>query len=67
VSTTDQSQLAEIQTILNRLNFDAGPADGLMGDRTRFAIRKYQTTMRLDVTGEPSQSLLENLREVAGR
>jgi TPR repeat protein len=64
---TDQSQLAEIQTILNRLNFDAGPADGLMGDRTRFAIRKYQTTMRLDVTGEPSQSLLENLREVAGR
>lgn len=64
---TDQSQLAEIQTILNRLNFDAGPADGLMGDRTRFAIREYQTTMGLDVTGEPSQSLLENLRKVAGR
>lgn len=62
-----RSQLAEIQTILNRLNFDPGPADGLMGDKTRFAIREYQTTMGLDVTGEPSQSLLENLREVAGR
>ncbi|MDA0703223.1 MAG: SEL1-like repeat protein, partial [Proteobacteria bacterium] len=65
--STNQSQLAEIQTLLNRLNFDAGPADGLMGDRTRFAIREYQTTMGLDVTGEPSQSLLENLRAVAGR
>jgi peptidoglycan hydrolase-like protein with peptidoglycan-binding domain len=38
-----------------------------MGERTRYAIREYQTTMGLDVTGEASTALLENLREVAGR
>ena len=67
LAMADRSVIAEIQQILTRLNFDPGPADGLVGDRTRFAIREYQTTMGLDVTGEPSQELLANLREVAGR
>ncbi|MBT5416033.1 MAG: hypothetical protein HOK81_15645 [Rhodospirillaceae bacterium] len=62
----DRSVIAEVQLLLNRLNFDSGPADGVMGDKTRYAIREYQTTMGLDVTGEPSAVLLTHLREVAG-
>ncbi|WP_366655630.1 peptidoglycan-binding domain-containing protein [Fodinicurvata sp. EGI_FJ10296] len=52
-----------IQTRLNRLGYDAGPEDGLMGSRTRSAIEAYQDDQGLLVTGEPSQSLLNHISE----
>src|SRR5690606_22037785 len=42
--------------------FDAGPADGLMGNRTRQAIDAYQRANGLLATGQPSQSLLDHIR-----
>ena len=49
--------LTAIQNALRSRGFDPGPTDGLMGPRTRSAIRRYQTARNVPVTGEPSRSL----------
>lgn len=54
--------IAEIQQILNRLGFDAGPEDGLPGTRTRSAIRAFQKELSLPQDGYPSPELLQCLR-----
>ncbi|MEO1200527.1 MAG: peptidoglycan-binding protein [Pseudomonadota bacterium] len=49
------------QYLLNRLGFDAGPADGLVGPRTRDAVRAFQTQQGLPETGQITQELIEAL------
>ncbi len=51
-----------VQQALNRLGYDAGPADGLAGSRTRKAIRAFQRTAGVPVDGRPSNTLLRQLR-----
>lgn len=41
----------KVQTALNGLGFDAGPADGVLGDKTREAIRAFQTYRGLPASG----------------
>ncbi|MBS3808717.1 MAG: lytic murein transglycosylase [Desulfobacterales bacterium] len=60
--TLSHNKLAEIQQLLNRLGFDAGPEDGLPGTRTSAAIRAFQKTQSLPQDGYPSPLLLECLR-----
>ena len=55
----------EIQRELNRLGYNAGPADGLMGARTRAAIQAYQQDHDLLVDGQPASNLLAHVRETA--
>jgi len=55
--------VADIQRALNRLGYDAGPVDGVMGSRTRSAIRAYQQDETLLATGQPSAALRERLSE----
>jgi len=52
----------QIQQELARQGFDPGPADGLMGARTRGAIIAYQQRSGLSVTGQPSMNLLDHIR-----
>jgi peptidoglycan hydrolase-like protein with peptidoglycan-binding domain len=40
-------------------------ADGILGERTKAAIRTFQALESLDVTGEPSQQVLDRLRAIA--
>jgi peptidoglycan hydrolase-like protein with peptidoglycan-binding domain len=56
----------DIQNGLNRLGYDAGPADGRIGPRTRGAIREYQRAYGLPETGEPSDSLLADINARLG-
>ena len=49
--------LATIQNALRSRGFNPGPSDGLMGPRTRDAIRRYQAARDVQVTGEPSPQL----------
>ncbi|GGX76882.1 hypothetical protein GCM10007160_00030 [Litchfieldella qijiaojingensis] len=56
----------ETQKHLNQLGFDAGPEDGIIGDRTRGAIKRFQQQQSLPANGEPSESLLDKLRAAAG-
>lgn len=39
------------QNLLNRLGYDTGPSDGLLGPSTHAALRKYQEDLKLEVTG----------------
>ncbi len=46
---------ANIQRALNHFGFQAGPADGLFGSKTRAAIRRYQEAAGVPVTGTLTQ------------
>ena len=50
-----------LQQRLTALGFDTQGADGVIGRNTESAIRAYQTSEGLDVTGTPSQALLQRL------
>ena len=52
-----------IQSGLGRLGYDAGPADGVSGPKTRAAIRQYQEQNQLLVDGQPSESLLAHIQK----
>lgn len=52
----------ELQRELNQLGFNAGPVDGVMGARTRSAIRAYQADNELLVDGQPTTGLLAHVR-----
>ena len=54
------------QTMLNQLGFDAGPADGMMGPRTRDAIKAFQTANGLIPTGIATPDLLTSLKQATG-
>lgn len=50
------ARVQRAQRRLNRLGYDAGPEDGLMGAKTRSALRRYQTDQRLSETVQPAPS-----------
>lgn len=50
-----------IQTILNKNGYDAGPADGMMGQKTRSAIMAFQADNGMEADGEISEPLLKAL------
>ncbi|MEM7653663.1 MAG: peptidoglycan-binding protein, partial [Pseudomonadota bacterium] len=58
--------LAEIQLLLRALDIEPGRVDGTMNRQTVRAIRTYQDFAGLAVTGKADQTLLEDLRSVAG-
>ncbi len=57
-------QVRAIQRLLRDLNFSPGVPDGLIGPETRTAIRDYERTAGLPLTGEPSKALFESLTEL---
>ena len=55
------------QRLLNTLGYDAGPEDGLMGAKTRSALREYQADRRLPTTGDINRETMQSLRAEAGK
>jgi localization factor PodJL len=53
--------VTNIQAILNKNGYDAGSADGVMGDKTRAAIVKFQKDNGMDATGEVNEPLVRAL------
>lgn len=56
-----REQVVAVQKLLAAKGFDAGPADGIAGRRTQAAIRAYQQSNGLPLTGEVSANLLAHL------
>ncbi len=52
-----------IQERLNELGYDAGPADGLMGGKTRTAIVAFQKESNVPQNGSASAALLQALKQ----
>jgi len=67
VSTQGQNSLYKktdifnIQKRLTELGYDPGPIDGLMGNRTRKAIRKFQEDSGLSVSGKIDDDTINKL------
>ncbi len=59
--TTAPLDLAELQRSLAPLGYNPGPADGIIGAKTRAAIADYQRTTGLPVTAEPSPELARRI------
>jgi membrane-bound lytic murein transglycosylase B len=53
----------EMQHLLARRGFDAGEPDGLLGPRTRLAIRNFQASIGAVPDGFASSGLLDRLRQ----
>ena len=54
---------ANVQRLLNKLGYEAGPEDGIVGPKSSAAIRVFQRQVGLPVDGQVSQRLLKNLEE----
>ena len=55
------------QSALNRQGFDAGTPDGVLGRKTRAALRQYQKARGLPADGFATAALLERLDKDAAR
>jgi len=55
--------IANIQKILNKNGYEAGGADGVMGEKTKTAIMAFQTDNGLEPTGEIDEKLVKLLLE----
>jgi localization factor PodJL len=64
-ATTDTGLVSRAQMLLNQLGYDAGPADGLMGARTREAIKSFERKNGLEETGTVSALLVAKLQRVS--
>jgi membrane fusion protein, multidrug efflux system len=53
--------VSAVQQRLNDLGFDAGPVDGVMGERTRDALSDFQEQNGLPATGELDRASLDSL------
>jgi len=54
---------ADIQRELARRGLYDGPADGVVGPKTDAAIRDFETSAKLKVTGEPSEDVLRAIQQ----
>ncbi|RUA17181.1 MAG: hypothetical protein DSY55_02560 [Clostridia bacterium] len=55
------------QELLKKLGYKPGPVDGILGGRTRNAIRHFQKDINLPENGRPSQYLLTTLQDRVDR
>jgi peptidoglycan hydrolase-like protein with peptidoglycan-binding domain len=62
LAATGDSLTGLIQKELNRLGYDVGLIDGLLGNRTVNAIVAAEKRFGLSVTGLPSKNLLARLK-----
>jgi peptidoglycan hydrolase-like protein with peptidoglycan-binding domain len=62
-----RDEIAALQRELTGKGFYDGPVDGISGTRTRAAISAYQQAAGLDVTGEPTATILDYIRTASVR
>lgn len=51
----------QLQQALNDRGYNAGPADGIYGPRTRSAVRDWQRANNMEATGTPNSRMLSEL------
>ncbi len=62
--TSVAAQIARIQAGLRAFGHDDITIDGVAGERTKEAIREFQSLFRLSVTGEPDPDVEAKMREI---
>ncbi len=59
----DRETIKEVQTLLNKLGYDAGNSDGIPGSKTKKAVSAFQQHSGLPITGEIDSITIGKLRE----
>jgi peptidoglycan hydrolase-like protein with peptidoglycan-binding domain len=62
-----RAQTRMLQQGLNSGGLDAGPADGIMGEKTKQAIQKYQSQKGLSASGQLDRQTLAAMRADRGK
>ena len=57
----NNAAVSRVQAGLTRLGYNSGPADGIMGARTKTAIEAYQRDHGLLVDGRPTAQLAQHI------
>lgn len=65
--TLDREDVRAAQSRLNKLGYDAGSVDGILGQRTRTALAAFQRAAGLAESGELGLETLYRLDQEAGR
>jgi len=52
VPDLDRQKIRNVQSALRKKGFDAGPANGVLGDKTKEAVRKFQDRFGIKASGE---------------
>ena len=65
VPTFSIAKMADVQRKLNKLGFEVGGADGIMGPVTRDGIRRFQSANGLTADGFPSTETIDLLVALA--
>lgn len=58
-----RADVIEMQDQLNRLGYDVGKADGIVGSRTRDAMKRFQRAKGMPADGYANKELLQALRQ----
>jgi len=66
-AATAIDRVREAQQLLNRLGYDVGTPDGILGTRTRDALRRFQRDHDLEPDGVPGDATMARLRQEAAR
>jgi membrane-bound lytic murein transglycosylase B len=61
-----RDERSQFQTDLKTLGYDPGDTDGVLGRKTRAALKQYQKTKNLPADGFPTSELLASLNSDAG-
>jgi peptidoglycan hydrolase-like protein with peptidoglycan-binding domain len=56
-----KDEIMALQNALSKANGYKGQANGMLDTATKHAIREYQTTNKLKITGEPNAETLQHL------
>ncbi|MGF1609977.1 MAG: RT0821/Lpp0805 family surface protein [Kiloniellales bacterium] len=59
----DAAQVREAQSLLRKLQYDPGPADGIYGQRTKRAVVAYQRDRGFEQSGAVTETVLDSLRQ----
>jgi len=56
------NSISGMQARLNNLGYDCGAVDGIVGPITRSALKSFQETYQLNITGEADSATLDKLK-----
>ena len=62
-----RAQTRMLQQALNSGGLNAGPADGIMGDKTKQALQKYQSQKGLNASGQVDRQTMAALLSERGK
>lgn len=63
--TGEHTLITQAQTLLNKLGYNAGLADGVPGQQTEKAVRRFETRSGLVVTGKITPQLVRRLKALS--